>query len=300
MEPEKSRSRYRGGLSNGAEGRPTECRPDTNCAPEWSTRLSRIEDTFRRLKEEGRGGLIPFITAGDPNIDTTRELLFAIARAGADVIELGVPFSDPIADGPVIQRASQRALLNETSVGQILTLVAGVRRELAVPIVIFSYLNPLLQFGLQRFASEAALAGVDGVLLTDLPAGEASDVSRELSTNSLDLIRLVAPTSTDERLQLIAEQAKGFIYAVSRTGVTGATTESSEEAEQLVARVRRVSDLPVAVGFGISNAAQVSAVWRYAEAAVVGSAIVAEIEEAESGEVVQRVEEFVRSLLPAG
>jgi len=261
--------------------------------------LSRINETFARLKTEGRGGLIPFITAGDPNIETTRELLVALARAGADVIELGVPFSDPIADGPVIQRASQRALLNRTSVAQILNLVADVRREFTAPIVIFSYLNPLLQFGLSRFAAEAASAGVDGVLLTDLPAGEASDFAQELTVHSLDLIRLVAPTSTDERLGIIAERASGFIYAVSRTGVTGATTESSKEAEKLVGRVRRVSDLPVAVGFGISNADQVGDVWHYAEAAVVGSAIVAEIERAGSADVVQRVEEFVRSLLPA-
>jgi len=261
--------------------------------------LSRINETFARLKREGRGGLIPFITAGDPNIEATRDLLVALARAGADVIELGVPFSDPIADGPVIQRASQRALLNGTSVAQILNLVADVRREFSAPIVIFSYLNPLLQFGLKRFASEAARAGVDGVLLTDLPAGEASDFAQELTAHSLDLIRLVAPTSTDGRLRIIAEQATGFIYAVSRTGVTGKTTESSEEAEKLVARVRRVSDLPVAVGFGISNASQVGDVWRYAEAAVVGSAIVGEIERAGSKDVVQRVESFVRSLSPA-
>ena len=261
--------------------------------------MSRINETFARLKREGRGGLIPFITAGDPNIEATRDLLVALARAGADVIELGVPFSDPIADGPVIQRASQRALLNGTSVAQILNLVSDARREFTAPIVIFSYLNPLLQFGLSRFASEAASAGVDGVLLTDLPAGEASDFAQELKAHSLDLIRLVAPTSTDGRLRIIAEQATGFIYAVSRTGVTGKTTESSEEAEKLVARVRRVSDLPVAVGFGISNAGQVGDVWRYAEAAVVGSAIVAEIERARSKDVVQRVEDFVRSLLPA-
>jgi tryptophan synthase alpha chain len=260
--------------------------------------LSRINETFARLKREGRGGLIPFITAGDPDIETTRQLLLALARAGADGIELGVPFSDPIADGPVIQRASQRALFNGISVAQILKLVADIREELAVPIVIFSYLNPLLQFGLDRFALEAAGAGVDGVLLTDLPAGEANGFARSLSTHSLDLIRLVAPTSTDERLRIIAEGASGFIYAVSRTGVTGKTTESSEEAEKLVARVRRVSDLPVAVGFGISNASQVGDVWRYAEAAVVGSAIVAEIERAGSADVVQRVEEFVRSLSP--
>jgi tryptophan synthase alpha chain len=260
--------------------------------------LSRIKETFCRLKEEGRGGLIPFITAGDPNMETTRELLFAMARAGADVIELGVPFSDPIADGPVIQRASQRALLNQTSLTQILKLVADVRGELSTPIVIFSYLNPLLQFGLNLFAAQAATVGVDAVLLTDLPAGEAIGFSQQIAYHDLDLIHLVAPTSTDERLKMIAEQAQGFIYAVSRTGVTGATTESSEEAERLVARVRRVSDLPVAVGFGISNATQVGEVWRYAEAAVVGSAIVAEIEKAEAGDVVKRVEEFVRSLTP--
>jgi tryptophan synthase alpha chain len=260
--------------------------------------LSRITETFSRLKHEGRGGLIPFITAGDPSIETTRELLFAMARAGADVIELGVPFSDPIADGPVIQRASQRALRNETSLKQILKLVAEVRRELATPIVIFSYLNPLLQFGLSRFADEAAQAGVDGVLLTDLPAGEATDFSRQLTSHSLDLIRLVAPTSTDERLKIVAEQAQGFIYAVSRTGVTGAQTKSSEETEGLVARVHRVSDLPVAVGFGITNAADVANVWRYAEAAVVGTAIVKVIAKTENRDVVKRVEEFVYSLLP--
>jgi tryptophan synthase alpha chain len=250
------------------------------------------------LKQEGKGGLIPFITAGDPNIETTRELLFAMTRAGADVIELGVPFSDPIADGPVIQRASQRALRNETSLWQILKLVAEVRSELATPIVIFSYLNPLLRFGLNLFAAQAEVAGVDGVLLTDLPAGEAIGFSQQFAFHHLDLIRLVAPTSTEERLKIIADQAEGFIYAVSRTGVTGATTESSEEAEKLVARVRQVSDLPVVVGFGISNADQVGEVWRYADGAVVGSAIVAEIEKAEGADVVQRVEEFVRSLRP--
>jgi tryptophan synthase alpha chain len=261
--------------------------------------VSRIAETFARLKREGRGGLIPFITAGDPDIETTRSLLFALARAGADVIELGVPFSDPIADGPVIQRASQRALLNGTSLSQIMKLVTEVREELTAPLVIFSYLNPLLQFGLDRFADQAAAAGVDGVLLTDLPAGETNDFPRALADRSIDLIRLVAPTSTDDRIALIAAQASGFIYAVSRTGVTGKTTESSQDAANLVSRVRRVSDLPVAIGFGISTAAQVGEVWCYAEAAVVGSAIVAEIERAGKQAVVQRVEDFVRALVPA-
>jgi tryptophan synthase alpha chain len=262
-------------------------------------RLSRISATFARLKKQGKHGLVPFITAGDPDIETTRELLPAIARAGADVIELGVPFSDPIADGPVIQRASERALRRRLNVAEILEVVRDVRREMDVPVVIFSYLNPLLQFGMGRFAEEARRAGVDGVLLTDLPLEEAGDFEHALAANSLDLISLVAPTSTDERLRIIAEKASGFVYAVSRTGVTGATSEVSNEAEKLVERVRTFSNLPVAVGFGISNAAQVAEVWRYADAAVVGSAIVAEIERnAGRGDLVQVVEEFVRALKP--
>lgn len=261
--------------------------------------MSRIGETFARLKREGRGGLIPFITAGDPDIETTRELLIALARAGSDVIELGVPFSDPIADGPVIQRASERALRHRISVSEILAVVAKTRRATDVPLVIFSYLNPLLQFGVSRFAAEAARAGVDGLLLTDLPLEEAGEFRRALAASSLDLILLVAPTSTDERLRMIADKASGFIYAVSRTGVTGATTELSTEAAKLVARVRAVSDLPVAVGFGISNSQQVAEVWRYADAAVVGSAIVAEIEKnAGRADLVQIVEKFVRALQP--
>ncbi|MDQ2976610.1 MAG: tryptophan synthase subunit alpha [Acidobacteriota bacterium] len=261
--------------------------------------MSRISETFARLKTEGRGALIPFITAGDPDIETTRELLFALARAGSDLIEVGVPFSDPIADGPVIQRASQRALRHRNSVAEILKVVADAGNEIDVPIVIFSYLNPLLQFGISRFAEEGARAGVDGVLLTDLALEESDEFSRELSANSLDLILLVAPTSTDERLRTIAERASGFIYAVSRTGVTGATAELSNDAEKLVRRVRAVTELPVAVGFGISNAEQVKEVWGYADGAVVGSAIVAEIERnAGRPDLVQSIEGFVRSLRP--
>lgn len=261
--------------------------------------MSRIGDTFARLKREGRGGLIPFITAGDPNIETTRELLIALAHAGSDLIELGVPFSDPIADGPVIQRASERALRHHVGVAQILEVVADTRREIDVPLVIFSYLNPLLQFGVSRFAAESARAGVDGVLLTDMPLEEAGEFSSALGENSLDLILLVAPTSTDQRLRIIAEKASGFIYAISRTGVTGATSELSKEAEKLVARVRAVSHLPVAVGFGISNSEQVAEVWRYADAAVVGSAIVAQIEKhAANPDLIQLIEKFVRSLKP--
>lgn len=262
--------------------------------------MSRIAETFKRLKREGRCGLIPFITAGDPSIDCTRSLLPALERAGADVIELGVPFSDPIADGPVIQRASQRALRNRISLGDILETVSDVRSLIEAPVVIFSYLNPLLQFGFNRFAIEAARAGVDGLLLTDLPLEESTDFAGQLQEKGLDLILLAAPTSTDRRLQAIAREASGFIYSVARTGVTGATDELSHEARALVTRLRKFTDLPIAVGFGISSASQISEVSRYADAAVVGSAIVAEIERHEGRpDLAQLIEAFVRSLTPA-
>lgn len=215
------------------------------------------------------------------------------------MIELGVPFSDPIADGPVIQRASIRALRNSIDVQKILEVVTRVRRETDVPIVLFSYFNPLLQFGTRRLSEAARRAGVDGVLVTDLAPEEAKDFATDLAANDLDCIFLVAPTSTDDRLALIAEQATGFIYAVSRVGVTGARSEVSNEAEKLVARVRCVTDLPIAVGFGISTRAQVLEVWRYADAAVVGSAVVAEIERlANAPDMVKQVGGFVQALLP--
>jgi tryptophan synthase alpha chain len=261
--------------------------------------LSRIAETFGRLKREGRRALIPFVTAGDPNPRATPELLTELARAGAGLIELGVPFSDPVADGPVIQRASERALLHRVGVAEVLAAVAGARRETDVPVVLFSYFNPLMQFGLERLAQEARAAGVDGVLVTDLVPEEETDFSELLARQGLDQIFLVAPTTTDARLRLVAERARGFIYAVSRAGVTGARTEISAEAERLVARVRSVSDLPVAVGFGITTNEHVAEVWRYADAAVVGSAIVAEIErEAGGPDLVARVGRFTRALIP--
>jgi tryptophan synthase alpha chain len=261
--------------------------------------VSRIAEAFARLKADGRGGFIPFVTAGDPDLETTRALLIELTRAGATIIELGVPFSDPMADGPVIQRASERALRHSFGLAEILEMTASVQQEIDVPVVLFSYFNPLLQYGTERLSREARAAGIDGVLVTDLVPEEAEEFSFMLGANDLDLIFLVAPTSTDARLRLIAERASGFIYAVSRAGVTGARSEMSSDAEQLVARVRKVSDLPVAVGFGISTAEQVAAVWRYADAAVVGSAIVAEIERLASvPDTVQRVGEFARGLLP--
>jgi tryptophan synthase alpha chain len=260
--------------------------------------MSRITETFGKLKREGHRGFIPFITAGDPDLATTRKLIIELAHAGATLIELGVPFSDPMADGPVIQRASERALLHRVSVAEVLQVVSDARRETDVPIILFSYFNPLLQFGIEKLAKESKAAGIDGILVTDLIPEEASEFAGTLRVHDLDLIFLVAPTSTDDRLKLIAERASGFIYAVSRAGVTGARDEMSAEAEKLVQRVRQFSDLPVAVGFGISKREHLVDVWRYADAAVVGSAIVSEIEKAESpDDAVRQVRAFAHRLL---
>jgi tryptophan synthase alpha chain len=262
--------------------------------------LGRIEDAFIQLQRDGKRGLIPFITAGDPDLETTEALLLEFAQAGATVIEVGVPFSDPMADGPVIQRASERALRHDFGLLEVLKTVGRVRERIETPIILFSYFNPLFQFGLQRLAHAAKEAGVDGVLVTDLTPEESAEFATQLRANHLDMILLVAPTSTDARLKLVAEHASGFVYAVSRAGVTGARSTVSAEAERLVGRLRRFSNLPVAVGFGISNAAQVADVQRYAEAAVVGSAIVAEIERLSGrSDIAKQIGEFVRSLIPS-
>jgi tryptophan synthase alpha chain len=234
-------------------------------------------------------------------LSTTRDLLVELARAGADVIELGVPFSDPVADGPVIQRASMRALENDFGLADILQVVKEARQEMDVPLVLFSYLNPLLQFGLDRLAAESGSAGVDGVLVTDLALEDARELQETLAKNSQDLILLVAPTTNDQRLQMISERAGGFIYAVSRMGVTGTRSEMSGDAQKLVARLRAITDLPVAVGFGISTREQVAEVWQYADAAVVGSAIVTEIEKLKGApDLPVRIGRFMRDLMPTG
>jgi tryptophan synthase alpha chain len=260
--------------------------------------MSRIRDTFAELKHSGRGGFIPFITAGDPDLETTELLLVELAAAGADVIELGVPFSDPVADGEVIQRASERALRKGVALSDALRCVSNAKKRIDVPIVLFSYLNPLLKFGKDRLAGDAKRAGVDAVLITDLIPEEAERWTATFNDHGIDLIFLVAPTTSNKRLTRIAQQAHGFIYAVSRAGVTGARNEMPRDAEALVKRVRAVSDLPVAVGFGISTAEQIRQVWRFADAAVIGSAIVSEIEKlAGSPDLVVRVGEFARSLV---
>ena len=260
--------------------------------------MNRIGDTFLELKRSGRGGFIPFITAGDPDLATTELLLIELGAAGADIIELGVPFSDPVADGEVIQRASERALRNGVTLRDALTCIARAKQQIDVPIVLFSYFNPLLQFGEDRLASEAKKAGVDAVLVTDLIPEEGQFWIETLHQHHLDPIFLVAPTTSDERLARIAQQARGFIYAVSRAGVTGARDEMTHDAEALVRRMRAVSDLPIAVGFGVSTPEQVREVWRFADAAVVGSAIVSQIEKlGNSPDLVQRVGELARLLV---
>jgi tryptophan synthase alpha chain len=273
--------------------------------------MSRIAETFAKLKRDNRRGLIPFITAGDPDLSTTRNLIVELAGAGATLIELGVPFTDPMADGPVIQRASERALRHGFGLAEVLEVVSEARKQTDVPIILFSYFNPLLQFcanekadetsalpAFDKLGRDAKAAGVDGILVTDLVPEEAGEFASVLRAHDLDMIFLVAPTSTDERLKMVAERASGFVYAVSRAGITGAREEMSAEAEKLVRRVRKYSDLPVAVGFGISKPEHVADVWRYAEAAVVGSAIVSEIEQAESSvDAVSRVGRFARELI---
>ena len=260
--------------------------------------MSRIRETFASLKRAGRGGFIPFITAGDPDLATTERLLIELAAVGADIIEVGVPFSDPVADGGTIQRASERALRNGVTLRGVLTCVARAKQHIDVPIVLFSYFNPLLSFGGERLANDAKEAGVDAILVTDLIPEEAHAWTETLIQFELDPIFLVAPTTSDKRLKQIARQARGFIYAVSRAGVTGARDEMTNDAEALVKRVRSVSDLPVAVGFGISTAEQVRQVWNFADAAVIGSAIVREIEKfAGFPDLVNRVGQFARSLL---
>lgn len=259
--------------------------------------MGRITDVFDTLRQRGTKGLIPFITAGDPDLETTEQLLVTLSRAGATLIELGVPFSDPMADGPVIQRASERALKHAFGLQDILNTAARARKQIDTPIILFSYYNPLFQFGRKHLAQAVKDAGLDGVLVTDLTPEESGEFEAELRAHGLDMIFLVAPTSTDERLRLVAEHASGFIYAVSRAGVTGTREQVSAAAEKLVHRMRQFSTLPIAVGFGISNATQVADVQRYADAVVVGSAIVAEMERLEgSPELVERIGNFLTGL----
>lgn len=248
-----------------------------------------------RLRFPHKPGLVAYVTCGDPDLPTTREIILAAAAAGADVIELGVPFSDPVADGPVIQRASERALKNGTSLQDVLQLACDVRQRSEAGLVIFSYLNPILRMGLERFGRAAASAGVDGVLLTDMTVEEADEYRSCMEAHELATIFLAAPTSTDQRLKKIVQACRGFVYAISRTGVTGTQKQLANDARSVVERIRKYTSLPIAIGFGISNAEQFSQAGEFADAAAVGSAIVQTIEH-NPGREPQAVAELVHSL----
>ena len=240
--------------------------------------------------------LVVYVTCGDPDLATTRTIVLSAIAAGADVIELGVPFSDPVADGPDIQRASERALQQGTTLAQVLTLAADVRQHAqSTGMIVFSYLNPILRMGMEKFCRVARHAGVDGALLTDLPVEEAGEYLRAMRAHDLAPVFLAAPTSPDDRLKRIAAASRGFVYAVSRTGVTGARQQLAEDAQKLVRRLRRLTKLPIAVGFGISNAEQFAEAGKFADAVVVGSAIVETIEQ-NQGREAEAVGDFVRKL----
>lgn len=258
--------------------------------------MSVIDQVFARCAEEGRSAFIPFLMAGDPNLETLPELMLALAAGGADLIELGVPFSDPIADGPVNQRAAGRALASGTTLGGILGAVAQVHDELGVPVVLFSYFNPIMARGVAAFADQAASSGVDGVLCVDLPPEEADEeYVPALVKAGLDRVFLLAPTSTTDRMKAVSAHSSGFVYYVSRTGVTGERELLTKTLPKEVKKVRKRVDLPVAVGFGISTPEQVEAVGKIADGVVVGSALVRIVEEGGPG-LAKRVEERVREL----
>jgi tryptophan synthase alpha chain len=259
--------------------------------------LPRLADTFARLRRDGHPGLVTFTTAYDPDLARSAAILRALDRAGADVLEVGVPFSDPLADGPVIQRATERALAAGGSLRAALGLVEQVRRDVRAPIVLFTYANPVMRMGLDAFAADAARVGVDGVLALDLPIEEAGSLHASLSAAGLDTIFLLSPTTTDARIRRAGELGSGFLYGISRLGVTGARDRVASGAEEMVRRIRACATLPIALGFGISRPEHVAEVGAYADAAVVGSALVSLIAEAaESPDLIDRVEAYVRSL----
>jgi tryptophan synthase alpha chain len=257
----------------------------------------RLAATFAGLRATQRCGLVTYVTAGDPDYARSREIVLALDRAGADVLEIGVPFSEPLADGPVIQRASERALAAGMSLARALDLVTEVRDRLRAPIVLFTYANPVFRMGTERFVARAAEAGVDGVLALDLPVEESSRLRDALASRGLDMIFLVSPTTTDERIRRAAAIGSGFLYAISRLGVTGARARVAEGARELALRIRRETDLPLAMGFGLSQPEHVAAVGAFADAAVVGSALVDLIaRSARAPDLAARVEQFVRAL----
>lgn len=257
----------------------------------------RIGEAFARAKAEGRPALVAYVTAGDPDLPRSAEVIRAVAEGGADLIEVGVPFSDPLADGPVIQRASERALAAGTTLGGVLEMVAGLRTTLDTPLVLFTYANPVVRMGLETFAQRAATAGVDGVLMLDIPLEEYAEARQVFVARGLAPIFLLSPTTSDARMRQACAQGQGFIYAISRLGVTGVQAQVASDAQAMVERIRRAGSLPIALGFGLSTPEHVTEVGRFADGAVVGSALVAQIaEHGASPELGTRVREFVRWL----
>jgi tryptophan synthase alpha chain len=259
--------------------------------------MSRIDDTFARLRGAGQTGLVTYVTAGDPTLAISAAILKALDRSGADLLEVGVPFSDPLADGPVIQRATERALSGGATLSGALDVVAGIRHEVRAPIVIFSYANPILKMGLAAFAVRAHEAGVDGVLTLDVPPEEAEEWRGAFGAAGIDTIFLLSPTTADERIRRAASLGSGFLYGISRLGVTGARDSVADSAAELAARVRRETTMPLALGFGVSRPEHVRAIGRCADAAVVGSALVSVI--AEHGDrpgLLEEVERYVQWL----
>jgi tryptophan synthase alpha chain len=262
--------------------------------------MSRIEDSFCAAKRDRRSAFVPYITAGDPGLERTVELVRALAGIGADVIELGVPFSDPIADGPTNQRAAERSLAAGTTLTGVLAAVEVLRRDLEIPIVLFTYANPVVRYGIDRFAKDAAAVGIDGVLFTDVPAEEMAPFEEQLGPSELDLVMLVTPTSDRRRMKAAARFGGGFLYLVSRTGVTGARLDLDDELAANLRRARKASRLPVAVGFGISTPEQVARVARLADGVVVGSAIVSRIGAlGDCDELIEEVASFASTLREA-
>ena len=258
---------------------------------------SRLAERFAALRSSRKGGLVAYVTAGDPDAGRSSRILDAVACGGADAIEVGVPFSDPLADGPVIQRAAERAIASGANLGSVLDLIGRVRDEIAAPIVIFTYLNPILRLGAADFARRARESGADGALVLDLPVEEADGLRAPLDRHGLDTIFLVSPTTTDDRVRRMGELGRGFLYAISRLGITGARPQLADGAGDLVRRVRRHTSLPIALGFGISRPEQVAEAGRWADAAVVGSGLVNVIAESgSSSDLAGRVESYVRWL----
>ena len=261
--------------------------------------MSRIEEKFKQLAQQGKKGFVAYICAGDPNLRATFDIVLALENAGVDIVELGIPFSDPLADGVVNQRAAERALKNNVSLANVIDLVAKLREKSQIPIVFFTYVNPLLRYGMEKFISDAAKAGLDGVLALDYPPEEWNNYKQVMDERNLSIITLIAPTSSEERIEKISKLGTGFIYYVSRTGVTGERESMAENVKSMVQKIRLYTDKPIAVGFGISNQDQVRQIQEVADAAVVGSAIVHKIEKfGADPDIASKTAEFVETLIP--